>query len=120
MRPIQFFLAPLASVAFGCAARHTPTAPIAGEVRGIYLQGMEGSLLRRCNDSTSFGQTIAFQTGVERPTPWPEGGRSTWRGWTHRAYYAHLVVRDVARATPPGSAVLISSRPQLAITKVIE
>ena len=120
MRIIPLVLAPLACATIGCAARHSSPPAIVGEVRGIYLQGMEGSLFRLCDDTTSFGQSIAFQAGVARPTPWPEGGRSTWRDWTHSAYYARLVVRQLSSGEPSGTQLRISSGPQLGITKVIE
>jgi hypothetical protein len=84
------------------------------------MQGMEGGLFRLCNDSTGFGQAVGLQAGVPQPTPWPEGGRSTYRGWTLDAYYVRWVLQNFGDPARSDSVNHISSGPRLVVTNILE
>ena len=118
MESIRFL--PLLLLTAGCAARGAAPKPVTAEQRGIYLQGMEGGRFRFCQDSTGFGQSVAIQAGAEEPTPRPVGGRSTYQGWTYRAYYVRWMLRDLRDVPQPDSVLGIRSSPQLAVTKILE
>jgi hypothetical protein len=120
MRAITFIRVSLLFAAGGCAAQRHTVATGTRDARGIYMAGMEGGLFRECNDSAGSGQTIAFEPGAERPTPLPNGGRSTWHGWTYHVYYVRWMVRDRGSAVQSDSMVRITSRPRLAVTNILE